>query len=64
MQTLNRVEPKKKLASKGKRLNWTPLVKVESVSLHGKTIVGKLITVNAVVKKLKGNNSKPNFLIP
>ena len=64
MQTLNRVQPKKKLAPKGARLNWTPLVKVESISLHGKTIIGKMITVNVTVKKSKGNSNKPNFLIP
>lgn len=64
MQTLNRVQPKKKLTPKGVRLNWTPLVKVESINLHGKTIAGKLTTVNAAINKSKDANDKPNFLIP
>lgn len=63
MQILNRVKPKRKLAPKGERLNWTPLVKVESINLRGKTIIGEIITAKVVVNKSKGNN-KSNFLIP
>ncbi|AMP99823.1 hypothetical protein AY601_2949 [Pedobacter cryoconitis] len=64
MQALNPVHPKKKLVPKGARLKWTPLVKVESVSLQGKIIVGKVVKGNVGVIKIEGNNIKHKFLIP
>lgn len=42
----------KKVASKGDRLNWTPLKEVKPVKLNKKLIKGKQVTLNDLRKSL------------
>lgn len=53
---------KKRQPSKGERLGWTPLKDVQSVSLNGVKIVGKVVDVRE--SQTCGKNNKNIFIIP
>lgn len=53
----------RKVASKGDRLNWTPLKDVKPVELNKKLVKGKQITSNDL-KKFLPSITKRKVLIP
>lgn len=62
-QVLNQPNSKKKMVPKGKRLKWTPLAEVVSVSLAKHVIVGKVVVARENANSSE-NIKKLNFLIP
>lgn len=56
--------PKKKLRSKGDRLNWIPLAEVKPLSLKDDIGEGKWLTEEDLKRFNYGEDTKHNYLIP
>ena len=56
--------PKKKLRSKGDRLNWIPLSEVKPLSLKDDIGEGQWLTEEDLKRFNYGEDTKNNYLIP